>query len=146
MNNSFVKKDNRIITLTAYLTASGKYPEREHHVELNSQLYENASNLLNNVNAFLIELGIKEATVSSGFRPSNINASIPNASKKSLHMTCQAIDILDINGELDALILEAPQLLKKHNLWLEHPIATPTWCHLDISTNRKDRNIRIFKP
>lgn len=134
-----------IITLEAYITASGKYPERLKHPALTPALIENAKMLLTKVNAFLVDVGIKSAVVSSGFRPPEVNASTPGSAKASLHMTCQAIDIADKNGELDELVDESDKLLKKYGLWQESPAHTPSWCHLDMK-NRGVRPKNVFIP
>lgn len=127
-----------MISLKDYLTASGKYPERENHPELTPQILDNAKKLLAKVNNLLTELGIAQVFVSSGFRPSEVNKGIPNAAKKSLHMTCQAIDIQDPDGSLDELLDEGDELLKRYGLWQESPDATKGWSHLDM----KDRGTR----
>jgi len=134
-----------MITLKDYLTASGKYPDREKHSELNDELLANAEELLKRVNAFLMDLGVVEVKVSSGFRPSSVNASLPNSAKKSLHMQCKAIDLEDPNGELDALFVSNPSLKTRHNLWQENPASTKSWAHLDIGI-RWERPSRIFNP
>lgn len=134
------------ITLQDLLTSSGKYPERAESKELTQQLKNNGVKLLENVNALLHELKIENVTVSSGFRPSDINAKIPNAAKRSLHTVCRAVDLKDSDGKIDELIKSKPELLRKYNLWLENPDNTVGWCHLDDSDSRTDREIRIFKP
>jgi hypothetical protein len=94
----------------------------------------------------LAELNWKgEIKISSGFRPSNVNAQIKNAAKKSLHMTGLAVDIED-NGELAKTIMSKPELLAKYKLWLEYPDFTNGWCHLDLSVSRADRAVRVFNP
>lgn len=142
-----VLEDNKeIINLKDYLTASGKYLNRETHKELTDEYKDNAIELLNKVNKLLQELNISKVEISSGFRPSEVNAGIPNAAKKSLHMTCKAVDILD-NKEQDLgkLILENSNLLTKYGLWLEDLDHTKGWVHLDNGT-RRDRPVRVFKP
>jgi hypothetical protein len=134
-----------VLTLNDLLTSSGKYPKRVEHVECTEEVIANATVLLEKVNALLTELNITNVKVSSGFRPSDVNGAIPNAAKKSLHMTGKAIDLDDKDGAIDKAISEKPELLKKHGLWLESPDNTPNWCHLDNGT-RTDRPIRIFKP
>lgn len=134
-----------MIVLQDLLTSSGKYPERAKSDELTPPMLFDAKKLLIRVNKLLEELGIKRVTVSSGFRPSSVNNKIANAAKKSLHMTCNAIDILDVDGSLKKLIAAKPELLKKHSLWMEHELDAPTWLHLDQSKTRKDREIRIFR-
>lgn len=140
------RKTVEIINLEDYITASGKYKDRLNSDELTVEVKDNAIKLLNKINSLLEELGIKDVKVSSGFRPSSVNAATKGAAKKSLHMTGEACDIEDAGNKLSHLILTRPELLAKHGLWLEDPTATPTWCHLDCSTKRKDRKLRVFKP
>lgn len=134
-----------IIDLKSYLTASGKYPDREKHPELTPQLLANASELLRRVNTLLADLGISTVSISSGFRPQSVNAATPGAAKKSLHTICKAVDIADKDGSLAKLVAPRPDLLHKHDLWLESPDNTKGWVHLDCGT-RAERPSRIFKP
>ena len=131
------KKMNKI-TLKDYLTASGKYPSRETHPEVTPEIKAAAEKLLIKVNALLDDLGIEKRKVSSGFRPSAVNAATPNAAKKSLHMTGHAVDLEDPTGEIDAKIEARDDLKKKYGLWQESPAATKNWAHLDD----KDRGPR----
>lgn len=135
-----------MITLNDWITSSNKYPERAKSEDLTDEVKNNAGSFLAVLNDFLQELtpGVKYS-VSSGFRPSSVNSKIPNAAKRSLHMTGFAIDLVDLDGELDKLIQSKPELLDKYDLWLEHPDATPKWCHIDKGT-RSQRKIRIFQP
>lgn len=134
-----------MISLQDYLTASGKYPERASSPELTPELLANASLLLQAVNALLAELHIHNAKVSSGFRPSTVNAGVPGAAKRSLHMQCLACDIHDRDGSLDKLIESRDDLKKKHGLWQESPAATPSWLHIDCK-NRGVRAKNTFMP
>lgn len=141
-----------MIDLREYLTASGAYPDREKHPELTKEFLDNASRLLNAVNACLKELGVdtEKCKVSSGFRPSGVNAQIANAAKKSLHTQCLAVDILDdAKQTLGNLCKSKPDVLRKHGLWLENPDFTKgkntNWVHLDLGT-RVDRPSRMFNP
>lgn len=133
-----------VINLEQYITASGKYKERLNSNELTKEVKDNAVILLNKVNQLLEELNFKNAIVSSGFRPSEVNAATKGSAKHSLHMTGKAIDIADANHALAHAILANPGLLKKYGLWMEDISATPTWCHLDIGI-RTDRELRVFK-
>jgi hypothetical protein len=128
-----------------WITSSGKYPERAKSLELTEEVKKEASKLLNLVNNLLKDLGIPSARVSSGFRPSSVNSKLPNAAKRSLHMTGKAIDLEDPNNSLDALISSKTELLDKYGLWLELPDETLKWCHLDNGT-RPQRKVRIFNP
>lgn len=145
-----------MITQKDYLTASGAYPEREKHKELTKEYLDNSQKLLENVNAFLAELATKESIskaykVSSGFRPSAVNANTKGSAKKSLHMTCLAIDILDDKDQTLAKACEKhPEILRKYKLFLESPKHTignyANWTHLDMSPTRADRPSRVFIP
>jgi len=133
---------NDLITLDQYSMGRDKlYPD-----EWTQDVQNNAIRLLKIVNAFLNELGIKEAIVSSGFRPAAINGKITNAAKKSYHMIGLAVDIKDNdNQDLANLIASNPDLLRKYNLWLESPAATKGWAHIDLGS-RMDRPSRVFNP
>jgi hypothetical protein len=136
-----------MITLDDWITSSGKYPDRAKSEELTDVVKDNATLLLESVNDLLSVLGVdlSKITVSSGFRPSSINSTIPHAAKRSLHMTGLAIDISDVGGELDKLITANSELLETYQLWQEHPDNTGTWCHLDKGS-RSARKVRVFKP
>lgn len=68
----------------------------------------------------------------SGWRPPEVNKSVANAAKKSLHMTGKAIDIEDEDEMLDKWCMTdvGRKAMLDIGLWLEHPISTPRWCHL----------------
>lgn len=150
LKSLFKPKVIPMISLSDYLTASGEYPEREKSPELTPELVSNANKLLKAVNSVLAELEVKFGKVSSGFRPAAVNASIGNAAKKSLHMQCLAIDLLDDKGQsLGKKLAANPELLRKYSLFLEDLESTKgknsNWSHLDLGT-RADRPSRIFKP
>lgn len=139
-----------VITMLDHATSSGAYPDRVRHPEYTEEVINNARGLLDLVNGLLNELGIEKARVTSGFRPSSVNAGISNAAKRSHHMMGRAVDILDDgNQNLARLVASRPDLLKKYNLWLEDPKFTigknTNWVHLD-NGNRQDRPSRVFKP
>jgi hypothetical protein len=136
----------QIVSMEALLTTSGKYLDRANSSELTPEVLEGAQAFLVKLNGFLAELGITQVQLSSGFRPSTVNAGIANASPRSMHQLARAVDIIDQSGFIDSLIQSRPDLLKKYGLWLEHPEATPGWSHIDDSDRRRDRDIRIFRP
>jgi hypothetical protein len=120
-----------------------QYPD-----QLTDELRLNAEELVKRINSFLYELGIKVCEVSSGFRPAAINAATPGAAKKSAHMTCQACDIKDDKYQtLAKLILANPDLLVKHDLYLEDPASTigkyQNWIHLQ--SRKTASGNRVFK-
>ena len=150
LKSLFKPKVIPMISLSDYLTASGAYPEREKSPEVTPELLANAEQLLKAVNSLLAELNVKFAKVSSGFRPSSVNAGIANAAKKSLHTQCLAIDLLDDKGQsLGKKFASNPELLRKYGLFLEDLDSTKgkntNWVHTDLGT-RADRPSRIFKP
>lgn len=84
--------------------------------------------------------------VSSGWRPPAINESTPGAAVRSLHMTGQAIDLYDPDGDLDDWLLSdsGQTALAQVGMWLEHPAATKGWAHLQTMPPRSGR--RVFYP
>jgi uncharacterized protein YcbK (DUF882 family) len=132
-----------LINLKDYLTASGKYPDRETSSELTPQYIQNAIDLLERVNGLLEELKVKSAVVSSGYRPSSANASVGGA-KRSAHMRCQAIDLQDDAAQSLANKM-TPALLRKYGLFMENEAYTKNWVHLD-TVQRADRPSRRFIP
>lgn len=85
-------------------------------------------------------------TVNSGWRPPAVNARVPNAAAHSLHMTGQAIDLGDDDGALDAwcMSIAGQAALTAIGLWMEHPSATPRWCHVQTMPPGSGR--RCFYP
>jgi len=69
---------------------------------------------------------------------------VPGAAKGSKHLSCQAIDLEDRDGRLDAWCMAHLGVLEELQLWLEHPDATPGWCHLQILPPRS--GLRVFYP
>lgn len=133
-----------MITLYNYLTANGKYKNRENHQELTSEHIANASSLITAVNRLLEELGINMVEVSSGYRPVAVNSAIGGA-KKSLHTKCLAVDLVDSDRSLIKAVVAKPELLRKYGLFVEDPASTPGWVHIDAG-KRSDRPSRVFKP
>lgn len=84
--------------------------------------------------------------VSSGWRPPEINATTPNAAPNSKHITGQAIDIYDPDGDLDEWLTSSTgqAALAEIGLWMEHPAATKGWSHLQTVPPKSGR--RVFYP
>lgn len=80
----------------------------------------------------------------SGYRPPAINEITANASTTSKHLTCQAGDLEDKNGELKQWCLTNLDILAEIGLWMEDPLSTPTWVHLQ--TLAPASGSRVFKP
>lgn len=82
--------------------------------------------------------------VSSGYRPAQINAKVVGAAKASNHLTGNAIDLVDRNGDIDAWCLSNLDELEECGLYLEDPSKTLSWCHLQQIAPRSGR--RVFLP
>lgn len=116
------------------------------------EVYANSVILLERVNrlleAVLTVVPDMEAAlnpkVNSGWRPAAYNAAVPNAAPKSKHMSGEAIDLADLDGELDELLLDNIGILQGAQLWMEHPLATKSWCHLQCVPPRSSN--RVFYP
>ena len=117
--------------------------DRSHAHELTPHLRENAALTVERANALLARAALP-GVVNSGWRPQAINAAVPNASPRSKHVSCQAIDLDDASGALDAWCMRNLAALAAIGLWLEHPDATPGWCHVQVVPPRSGR--RVFMP
>lgn len=104
---------------------------------------KNAADLVGRINMLAKELPFPLPSMTSGYRPAAINAAVGGA-KKSNHMTGNAIDLADADGKLDAWCMANLDILERLGLWLEHPDATPTWCHLQRVAPRSKN--RVFRP
>ncbi len=128
-----------MITLDDYYMGRDKqYPQ-----ELSEELCSNAAAVVERVNRLLARAGLARS-VSSGWRPAAVNATVPGASPRSRHLTCQAIDVADDDDRLDAWCMAHLEVLEELGLWLEHPDATPRWCHLQIVPPGSGK--RVFEP
>ncbi len=114
-----------------------------HAEELSAELHANAAMTVARANGLLARAGIL-SRVNSGWRPRAINAQITHASPRSKHLTCEAIDLGDEDDMLDRWCLANLPVLAEIGLWLEHPNATPGWCHVQIVAPRSGR--RVFMP
>lgn len=117
--------------------------DREFHTELTPELRANARETVRRVNRLLKRAGFHRR-VTSGWRPAAINATVPGAAKGSKHISCIAIDLEDRDGALDAWCMDHLDVLEELGLWLEHPDATPDWCHLQTLPPRSGN--RVFEP
>lgn len=113
--------------------------DKEYAKDLTDEIRFNAENTVSLVNRLLFEAvkggvmltaGKNNTLVNSGWRPPAVNAGIPNAAKRSRHMTGQACDVSDPLGTLDKWCIAHLDVLTKVGLWMESPRATPGWCHL----------------
>lgn len=122
--------------------------------ELTDVIRQNATTTVARINLLIqafqaddIELEsnpVSKSPVSSGFRPAKINANTAGAAVRSKHMTCEACDLYDPEGEIDEWALANPDVLKRIGLWQEHPSATKGWAHFQIIPPRSGN--RVFYP
>lgn len=84
--------------------------------------------------------------ISSGWRPPQINGQVKNAAPRSKHMTGEAIDIYDPEGEIDDYLMseDGQRCLVSLRLFLEHPSATKSWSHWQTVAPKSGR--RVFYP
>lgn len=131
-----------------YMGRDKKYP-----LDLLTDYRKNAAVTVDLANRLLVGLKVANvplnvnpsgSMVNSGWRPPSINGATPGASRTSLHMSCQAIDIADPHGEIDNYLLANPKLLVDIGLWQEHPDSTPGWCHVQTKPPRSGN--RVFRP
>jgi hypothetical protein len=133
-----------LITLEDYF---GRLSFREAPSEI---VRSNALGLIAKVNGLLLALaaaGIEAAKapiVNSGWRPAWHNKTIANAAPNSKHITGEAVDVADPDGEIDEYLLAHQDLLIGHGLYIEHPSATKGWSHLQCVPPRSGN--RVFFP
>lgn len=141
-----------MITLEKYWMGRDK----THTEELTIEHFHWASEMVRKANLLLDRYiranpdAVRPEHVNSGWRPVAINAKVKGAAKLSNHTTCKAIDLGDPDNKLDRwLLTDAGQLaLEECELWMEHPSATPGWCHLQLVQNRSwvEGKPRFFYP
>ncbi len=109
---------------------------------LTPELEKNLSSLLLAVCQLLKRSKLPFYGISSGYRPASINKSVGGA-KASSHMSCQALDLRDPNGAIDAWCLANEKVLVELGLYLEHPDHTPGWCHLQTRPTKSGKHVFI---
>jgi len=134
------------MSMASFITLADFFMGRDasHPSELSTELRNNARVMIERANGLLQLAGIAEGRVNSGWRPRSINAALANASPHSRHLSCQAVDLRDADGALDTWCLRNLHALEVLGLWLEHPDATPGWCHVQTVPPRSGR--RVFMP
>lgn len=128
-----------MITLPQYwMGRDEKYPD-----ELTPEIESNATELLRRANDLMDVFG-QDRAVRSGWRPKEVNEATPNAAVFSKHMTGQAVDLDDPEGDLDQWCLDNANELARLGLWQEHPSATKGWTHLQFVPPKSGK--RCFYP
>lgn len=129
-----------MITLETYLNNK----EKEYPDEWNFILEKAALSLLEKINGLFAEIDFKDPVVTSGFRPPSYNAKVPRAAKRSKHTTCHAIDIADVNNELESKLTD--KLLEKYGLYIEDPGVTDKRSYIHFQDIAPHSGKRRFIP
>lgn len=136
----------RITLADYYMGRDADFPD-----ELVGRIRANAALTVERVNYLLAAYAAatgdaRPRKVNSGWRPLAINMRVRGAAMRSKHLSGEACDLDDFDGSLDRWCASAAGLaeLGRIGLWLEHPDATPTWCHVQTSPPRSGR--RVFNP
>lgn len=124
-----------------YFKTSEYLKDREIEYPLPDQFKENMKALLAKLDTVRFEWG-KPLNISSGYRPGRFNKAAGGATN-SAHLTCEAVDLVDTDGSL-AKFLNNEERLKIYGLYLENPVRTPGWCHLQTRATKSGN--RIFNP
>ena len=123
--------------------------DKEYASDLTDEIISNAEDTVARANLLLSiyrsETGDTEfRKVNSGWRPAAVNKATPNAAMRSKHMTGQAVDLSDPDGDLDEWLLVHIDALGDCGLWHEHPSATKGWCHVQTVPPKSGK--RVFYP
>jgi hypothetical protein len=134
-----------VITLTDYWQGR----DREHAAALTDEIRARAADTVARANLLvssyrMLTKDAEPRRVNSGWRPPSVNAATPGAAARSKHMTGEAIDIADPDGDLDEWCMDHQDVLLSCGLWLEHPSATKGWCHVQIVPPKSGK--RVFYP
>ena len=133
-----------MISIDQYWMGRDKlYPD-----DLTLEIRRNAQETVDKVNellhAYSEETGKVVDDINSGWRPPAVNDATSNAADKSRHITGEACDLGDPDGDLDKWCMANVPLLVEIGLWVEHPGWTDGWCHLQTQPPPAGRGARIF--
>lgn len=115
---------------------------RDEKYPLTPELEANLATLLIALNLFRTQYG-EPMFVSSGYRPGPFNA-LAGGAPDSPHPSCEACDFHDRDGKIKQWVLEHPIVLVECKLYMENPLNTKTWIHLQTRPVPSGR--RIFSP
>jgi hypothetical protein len=112
---------------------------RDKEFPLDLPLLNNLASLLAGINYLRGRYG-RPLTVTSGFRPGHFN----KGATLSAHLTLEAVDLADANGDFAKWCLENLKELETAGLYMEDPTFTRRWVHLQ--TRKPKTGNRVFKP
>jgi len=131
------------------ITLDDYFQGRDRGFPPSEELRKNADETVYRVNLLLARYyqahpTAEKTKVTSGYRPPMVNAATPGAAPRSKHLTCQAVDLSDPEGELDEWAFNNQKILEEVGIWMEHPACTKGWFHGQIIQPRSGR--RVFWP
>lgn len=126
---------------TEYLMGRDKLAPLTPQMRLNMETLLVATNLIR-------DLYGKPMIVTSGYRPPEANAAA-NGKPQSAHLTCEACDFRDDDGQLAQWCIRNLDLLQRAGLYMESPTSTRTptgggWVHLQTRAPKSGK--RVFIP
>jgi hypothetical protein len=128
-----------MLTADDIVTTCGKYAARAMHAT--PEVYEAAKDLARRLNQLFTAFGAGR-TLSSGFRDARSNKAAGGA-ERSAHLEGKAADVVDLDGRLAIFCLRNEPMLATLGLWMEDPMHTKGWVHLQT---RPVLGKRVFKP
>jgi hypothetical protein len=114
---------------------------RDAEFPLTPEMERNLEILLERLNKFRWKYGMPMKRT-SGYRPGRYNV-VAGGAPNSAHLTCEACDFADADRSLTKFILSNPLILEECDLYMEEPLSTPSWVHLQ--TRRPPSGRRIFR-
>lgn len=85
----------------------------------------------------------KELTITSGYRPPQLNETIPHAAKGDAHERCLGVDLHDPDKAVSKWCLEHIEILVGLGLWMESPEDAHDHVHLQCIAPRSGN--RVFR-
>ena len=101
----------------------------------------NIANTISRVDAFLMYCPLP-IIVSSGLRDPQANR-VAGGAPSSLHLTGQAVDLVDKDGMIWKFVLDNMELAQHIGLWFEDKRWTPTWVHMQTLPPKSGKRIYI---
>lgn len=104
---------------------------------------------IKNAKDLLAKLTLLEAAyghplvLTGGYRPKQINFTIPNSRPGDMHESCEAVDLRDSGGSLSKWCMANLDKLETIGLWLESPTSSVNHVHLQIRPPRSGRRVFI---
>lgn len=135
-----------MITIEQYLMGRDKLFPSLYSEEIKGNCIDTVGRVNKLLSIYFDDTGASVDEVTSGLRPPEINDNTSNSAKgTSKHITGQAVDLRDPDGDLDLWCMNHLQVLAECGLWQEHPAATDSWCHLQTRKNLYlPENCRVF--